>query len=157
MKYTGQLADPIEGRRSGLFDTEEQMQADAHRLAAEKISKLPALFLAHGVELGDWPALALALAVAHVPGFKIKAPAGRPTEWSVADDAEFRLDVDGVRQAGDLTVDRAISKVIASEPWSGKAKGMKIPALRKHYYRANEAWVRLVADARAYQTMVRDD
>lgn len=157
MKYTGDLGDPIASTRLGLFSSEEDAEREAHRIVAKKAEKIPALFQVHGVEVGDWPSLALALANAHVPGFRVGAPAGRPAEWTAADDAEFRLDVDAALAAGGKTVDRAIETVAKQDRWSKKAEKMKTTALRQHYYRANDAWIRLVSDARAYQTAKRDD
>lgn len=157
MKYTGELSKPIAGRRIGFFDFDAQVQAEAKRITDEQFAKLPALFAAHGVDPGNWAALALALAGAHVPGFKVKAPSGRPTEWSFADDAEFRLDVDAAVQAGAKSVDRAIASVAAADRWSAKAQGMKTTALRQHYYRAKESWIRMVSDARAYQAMGHEE
>jgi hypothetical protein len=157
MKYTGELSKPIAGKRIGFFESDVQIRAEAKRITDEQFAKLPALFAIHGVELGNWASLALALAGSHVPGFKVRAPSGRPTEWSSADDAEFRLDVDAAIQAGAKSVDRAITSVAAAERWNKKTQGMKTPALRQHYYRAKDSWIRMVSDARAYQALGQEN
>ena len=96
MKYTGSLGKTIAKKRMGLLAEEDDYQAEARLTMDEMFSKLPALFKAHDVIEGNFVALALALAKAHVPGFKVVRPAGRKTEWHSSVKAEFRLDVDAI-------------------------------------------------------------
>lgn len=87
-KYTGALASPLApkpmpGRGIGCItlDPERQKEIDRER-NAEWLRRFELLFEWHKVEFGDWPGLAAALAITHVPGFQIGAPRrgrGRPT------------------------------------------------------------------------------
>lgn len=156
MKYTGKLAKPIVRRRVGLLMTDEQLASIDRAEFAELFSKLPLLAEAHGVSHGDWFALAVSLARAHVPGFKFVEPAGRPVRWHALDKAHFKLDVDSFRATG-KTLDASIRIVAKRDEWSAKVAGMKPAALRQHYYSADPRWVGLASDARAYKSMVGDD
>ena len=119
-------------------------------------AKLPDLFKAHEVPKGNWMALALALAKAHVPGFKVVKRAGRKTEWNISDKAEFRLDVDGiVSESGDLLpVTEAIKLACRLDAWSSKTNPMTLAAVTKHYYNADLRFVEIVKKARAYESIV---
>ncbi|MDL2336457.1 MAG: hypothetical protein QFE16_01315 [Pseudomonadota bacterium] len=154
MKYAGPLNKPITRKRIGLLADEPTYQAESRRITAEMFSKLPALFAAHGVNEGDWLALSIELAKAHVPGFKVHNPAGRKTEWGVADKAEFHCDVDSKSAELDLSVVESIKQVIRLAAWKDKAKPMTMAALEKHYYEAEPRWIQIVKDARAYESIV---
>jgi hypothetical protein len=156
VKYKGRLSKPIVRRRVGPLASDEQRAAAVNAQVDELLSKLPLLADAHGVRHGDWFALAVSLARAHVPGFKIVEPAGRPTEWSFFDKAEFRLYVDSIRGSG-KTLDASIKYVAKSDKWSSKVAGMTLGALRKHYYSADPRFFAVLADAKAYESMVGDD
>src|SRR4051812_489405 len=94
MKYSGRLTTPIQTSRLGLLASDEEVTTEANRIVAEQFDKIPDLFEAHRVQYGDWMSLCHELAKAHVPGFRVSRPAGRPTEWGLWGDAEFRLAVD---------------------------------------------------------------
>lgn len=157
MKYTGNLAKRISQSKLGLLATDEDVQAGERRIMFERLCKLPELFEAHGVKPGlrveDFLALTLALAAVYVPGFKVSATRGRKTEWSVADRASFRLDVDAVIECSGLSVVEAIKRTIRLDAWKKKTKPMTISALEKHYYAADSVWVNVVRDARAYESI----
>jgi hypothetical protein len=159
MKYTDKLNKPITRKRSGLLDGEDAYQAEAKRFADEMIAKLPDLFKAHEVPEGNWVALALALAKAHVPGFKVINPAGRKTEWSIADKAEFKVDVDAVvvNAGNNLPITEAIKLACRSKAWIAKTKPMTLTALTKHYYTADLRFVEVVKSARAWQLHLEDE
>ncbi|MBP6119629.1 MAG: hypothetical protein WBP25_10150 [Giesbergeria sp.] len=154
MKYKGQLNKPIVRKRMGLLATDEQLGEAASKSFNDMVQKLPLLADAHGVAEGDWFGLAFELARAHVPGFKVVEPAGRPTEWSELDKAELRTDADDLIAARGVTrVTDAIGRVCKLERWAEKTKGMKVSALSKHYYDADARWVRVVRDARAWNQL----
>jgi hypothetical protein len=159
MKYSGRLQKPIVKRRVGVFSTEEDIRAAANAEVNEMFDKLDDLFAAFTLQKDDWCGLALALAKAHVPGFKFVAPAGRKTEWSVLDKAELKLDVDTIAESTGLPITEAIKRACKMEAWSAKTKKMSLPAITKHYYTADSRFVGIVRDARAWdahESMVRD-
>jgi hypothetical protein len=158
VKYTGKLAKPIVSKQLGLFATDADIKAEALRITTEKVNKISALFALHGVELNDWMNLAFELAEAHVPGFKVNKPAGRPTVWGKYYEAEFKLTVDSMKAANHgMTVTTAIRRVMKLDSWSVKTKGMKIAALSKHYYAADPRVVAMMKDAKAYELIVKGD
>ncbi|MBA3774000.1 MAG: hypothetical protein H0X13_16365 [Ramlibacter sp.] len=152
MKYTGRLGKPITRRPiGGLLNLDESIRTAIEAEANEMWAKLPDLFAAHAVRENDWCGLALALAKAHVTGFKVADPPGRRTEWSAVDKAELRIDADEVRDATGKTVEASIREATKVDRWKEKVKGMKPAALRQHYYQAETSWVQMVKDARAYR------
>lgn len=156
MKYTGTLNKPITKRRLSLLAL-YPLRDEYQRQTDEALSKLPDLFAAHDVQNGNWPALALALARAHVPGFKIVEPAGRPTEWGLADKAEFRFDVDTfvINSGNTMLVTEAIKLACRLDAWASKTKPMTLAAITKHYYTADLRFVEIVKDARAWDAHVK--
>lgn len=156
MKYTGTLNKGITRRRIGLLADSDAPQIEGKRITDEMFAKLPELFKAHGVELNNWPALALALAQEYVPGFKVINPAGRPTEWEEFDKAEFRLDVDAfiINSGNTLPVTEAIQRARRLDAWKSKTEAMKPAALRKHYDMADLRMVKLIQDAREYRNQL---
>jgi hypothetical protein len=157
LKYTGKLNKPIVRKRIGILANEDAYMAEAKRITDEMFAKLPDLFAAHGLQHGDWVALAMELAKAHVPGFQVNKPAGRKTEWDISHKAEFRLDVDAIVANSGLSVVEAIKLTIRSDAWAVKAAPMTIAALEQHYYKADMRWVQIVKDARAYESIVGTD
>ena len=142
MKYSGELAKGIAAKKLGLLATEEAVKAELHRVIEVKAKKLPALFAAYGVEPLNWMEMVFQLAEAHVPGFKVREPAGRPTEWGDVNKAEFKLTVDGMCEANPgMKITDAIRRVKNLVSWQAKTKDMKVPALSKHYYGADPIWV----------------
>lgn len=159
MKYTGSLGKTITRKRVGLIAV-DAYQAEEKRVNDEMLAKLPDLFKAHAVPGGDWVALALALARAHVPGFKIIRRAGRPTEWGLGDKAVFRLDVDTivVNSGNTLPVTEAIKLACRLDAWAEKTKEpMKLAAITKHYYTADLRFVEAVKEARARQAHLESE
>ena len=158
MKYTGKLAKPIVSKQLGIFATDDDIHAEALRVTTEKVNKVSALFAVHGVELHDWMDLAFELAEEYVPGFKVVRPAGRPTEWQEYDKAEFKLAVDDMKSANKgIATTEAIRRVCRLSHWTEKTKGMKVPALSKHYYAADSRFVSMMQDAKAYNLIVQAD
>ena len=156
MKYTGRLSKTIAQKRIGVFSGEDVYLAEAKRTTDEMFSKLPDLFKAHQVAEGNWVALALALAKAHVPGFKVVKPAGRRPEWDISHKAEFRLDVDTIIEKSGLkkiSVVEAIKLVCRRDDWAAKTKTMELSALEKQYYLADLRWVEVVRGARSYNAL----
>lgn len=153
MKYEGELKKPVVRKRLGLLaDT----HAEAERITIEVFSKLPALFEAHRVEPGDWMSLALELAKAHVPGFQVNAPAGRPTKWCVTEKAEFRIDVDSIISDKKLSIPEAIKLAIRQPRWAEQTARMTMGALEKQYKTTDMRWVKVVQDARSWEQMGGD-
>jgi len=153
MKYTGRLKKPIVRRPFGILASEEYVRAAVKAEVEEMFSKFDDLFVAFALQNDDWFALALALAKAHVPGFKIVAPAGRKTEWSVVDKAELKLDIDAIAGRSEVPITEAIKLACRLEAWAAKTKKMSLAAITKHYYTADPRWVEIVSDARAYRAM----
>lgn len=153
MKYTGSLSKTIAQKRIGGLAGEDAYMAEAKRTTDEMLSKLPDLFKAHQVTEGDWMALALALAKAHVPGFKVVRRAGPRIKWSVSTKAEFRLDVDTEREKSGLSVEKAIEHVWCLEAWRVAAIPTPLSALQQHYYSADLEFVEAIKRARAWQAL----
>lgn len=160
MKYTGALAKPIVQknrtfRLADLLNLKEFVDQPYKEMAA----KIPELFAAHSVNEGDWQALAISLAREHVTGFNIVRPPGRKTEWSVSDKAELRYDVEEIIKAGlkKIPITDALRRVQKLERWSEKTKGMNVAALRKHYDAADISFLPIIAEARAYETIVGEN
>ena len=156
MKYTGTLNKGITRRRFGPLAASDAHLSEANRIDSEMAAKLPELFEVHGVEMGNWFRLAMALAREHVPGFKVINPAGRPTEWEEYDKAEFRLDVDAfiINSGNTLPVTEAIRRARRLDAWRSKTEAMKPAALRKHYDKTDLRLVKMMQDARAHRNQL---
>jgi hypothetical protein len=92
--------------------------------------------------LRRWHALAMCLAVKHVPGFRIVPSPGRKVKWTGRLRAELRLAVEKLLLEAKLpakTVVWASDLLAKGEPWKSMVKGASKPgeALRKQYTRAN--------------------
>lgn len=158
MKYKGLLNKPVVRKHLGLLATDEQRAEAANRQFHELVAKLPLLAEAHGVAAGDWFGLAFELARAHVPGFKVIDPAGRPTEWGDIDKAKLKVDVDELIAAHNgMPVTEALRRVRKLDRWTEKTKDMKETALSKHYYGADVRWVKMLMDAKAWDSIVGND
>lgn len=135
------MARPIVRQRIGGFTADKELRNARIQAAHERdldamLAKLPALAAAHGVPVGNWLQLVLALAQEHVPGFRLVGRAGRPISWSQFERFRFHEDVDQLRQSNPkLTVTEAIRRGARLPAWSTKTKGMKIEALKQHYYK----------------------
>ena len=150
MKYDGELKKAVVRKRLGLLS---DTNAEAERITVEVFSKLPALFDAHGVQPGDWMALAIELAKTHVPGFQVNDPPGAPTKWCITEKAEFRIDVDSVIADMHLSIPEAIKLVIRQPRWIEKTTPMTLVALEKQYKTTDMRWVKVIQDARAWEKM----
>lgn len=152
MKYTGRLREPITRRAMGLLEDDEAHQAESKRITDEMFSKLPDLFQSHGVPDGDWRALVVGMAKAHVPGFNVVTRAGRKIEWSMAEKSAFRVDVDAIVAASDkrLPLTEAIRLARRAETWADKSKLMSAAALKKHYDKADLRFVEVVKAAQLW-------
>lgn len=168
MKYSGRLSEPVVKARLGPLADDSAVQNESTRIAGELVKKMPLLFEAHGIEEGNYAALAMALATAHVPGFKIIQPAGRPEEWTAADKAALRVDIDLLKaekaaEGRAITVRDAIKLVMQSETWkprAAKAEGkdgkLKISSIEQHYYAARQqtkaaiGWLEMATKAKAF-------
>jgi len=103
--YTGTLAEPVYQTAVGLLGGDSIMRRHAEKQVAEK---LPELFRWYGIDQTSsqrWIQLAVALAVAHVPGMQItdkrsKSP-GPAKKWAVGGELSRSLiqDVDSLRAA----------------------------------------------------------
>ena len=153
MKYTGRLREPITRRAMGLLEDDEAHHVESKRITDEMFAKLPDLFQSHGVPDGDWITLVMEMAKAHVPGFRLINGAGRKTEWSFVDKAEFRLDVDAIVSGlgGALPITEAIKLACRKEAWADKTKAMTLPAVTRHYYAADMRFVETVKRARLWE------
>ena len=153
MKYTGSLSKTIVGKQIAPLSGEDAFKVEYKRQDDEMLAKLPDLFRTHEVTVGDWVGLALALAKAHVPGFKVVRRAGPRTKWSFFTKAEFRLDVDTEREKSGLSVEKAIEHVWCLEAWRVAAIPTPLSALQKHYYSADLEFVEAIKRARAWQAL----
>ncbi|MGF6524742.1 hypothetical protein [Variovorax sp. PvP013] len=153
MMYEGKLKEPIVQQHHGLLS---DLNAEQQRINIEMLSKLPALFEAHQVEAGNWMRLAFELAKAHVPGFQVNAPAGRPLKWELAEKAAFRIDVDEIISDAKLSLSEAIKLAIRQPRWAEQAREMTMAALVKQY-KTTEMWsVEVLQDARRLEKMGTD-
>jgi hypothetical protein len=160
MKYTGTLAKPIARKAERLLLAEALREENKliNQPYEDRIKKFPALFEAHSVPFGDWMGLALSLAIEHVPGFRIVNPAGRKTEWGICEKAELKIAVDDILMAHPgMKITDAMRRVQRLDGWKEKTKNMKIAALSKHYYSADDMWVAIMRDAKAYNSIIRND
>lgn len=151
MKYEGPLKRRIPGKRFGLLAGDEEYVSDAARIADAQLAKLPALFQAHGVPFGEWHLLALELAIAHVPGFKVSKPVGRNTKWSELDKAELRIDVDAtIAATRHKTVGEALRHLQkTNEKWKPFLNGLGAHVMKEYYQDADPRWVLMALKSRA--------
>lgn len=128
MKYTGKLAKKIIFSQGTLLTSPRPPMA-------ELIEKLPNLFDFHHVERGDWAGLALALAMAHVPGFQFQKRAGAPKKLSALDKSDLRRDTDQLMvQHPNLSVPDALRRIGRTEKWKTRLLPIKsFRALRDAY------------------------
>jgi len=159
--YTGVLGQGIEYRQLGLLgllEGDDALQAEVDRQQVEMLLKVPELERALGVIPGDWRGLALALARAHVPGFRVVAPPGRPVEWSPMDKYEWSRAVQALRIASSRSLNDCIEKARKVGEWVDKTAGMSAGALRNHFYDGEKlkgsAMANVSDKAAAYQEMV---
>ena len=166
MKYTGDLSKPIVRARLVPLATDAEIGQESGRLASALADKMPLLFAAYGIEVGNYAALAMALATAHVPGFNVIAPAGRSKEWTGYDKAAFKLDIDEAKAKAQakgkpISLAVAIKLVMQLDEWKPRAekarasKGeVKISSLEQHYYAAGQptdaarAWLHIAESAK---------
>lgn len=157
MKYKGNLGKTIALKQIGLLSDADAYEKEAKRITDEMFGKFPDLFIVHQVTQGDWMALSLALAKAHVPGFKVVRPSGAPKKWESVARAEFRLDVDAIIEDKGLSVVESIKLAIRLYTWEAKTASMTIGALEKQYYSTDMRMVELIKKARSYELMVANN
>lgn len=154
-KYTGELLRPLVPPRIGLLMNEAQIAEKYAEIELERWKRMAILFDAHGVNQGDWQSLCFALAIAHVPGFKMaKGRAGAKTKWQDYDRAMLVL---AVEQTG-LSVTEATELLAKQEPWKSMvshARGAK--TLHDEYYRADQRMVRMARVAQAFDALSEEE
>jgi hypothetical protein len=84
--YKGKLAEPLHRdnyfRTPGLLaNPDEVARRGEEDLSKELICRLDLLFLHFGIDKTDWMSLAIALAIAHVPGFRWGKRKGPEKIW----------------------------------------------------------------------------
>lgn len=122
--YTGELARPIRADYSDIDKVIETLK-----------SRLPALAEFHGVdpEAHDAvPNLLFALIQAHVPGFRIQKPPGRPRTWEDGLGEAWRIEVEETKQRLNCSIRAAIAHLRAEQgtPWSSKSEENLEPRYR---------------------------
>jgi hypothetical protein len=126
-KYTGQLAEPIYEPIGGLLA--KLMRPTAKERALEQQAlKLQALFAWHGVDStapNAWTSLAIALALAHVPGMQVvhefKRQRGWKKSWKAGLGVELVRDVEAQTAKHPSTTLKAI-RALAKD----KTKGWRV-------------------------------
>ena len=166
--YTGVLNTPIDPEAiglpwgaggPGLLATDQEVSDAARRITDAQFEKLPALFAAHGVTLGNWSGLCLALAAEHVPGFKLKNKGGRPSKWTAYQQAEFVCDVEELRATG-LSIPESIKLVVRREPWKALTEEASIDRLKDIFDDARKQHpmvVSMIAKSRAFDRLTASD
>jgi hypothetical protein len=113
-KYTGQLAEPIYEPIGGLL-AEFTRNAAERRAQEQQVLKLRALFAWYGIDSTTpdaFTGLAIALALAHVPGMKVihdfKRRRGRKRSWKAGLGVELVRDVEALQAQRVMTTKEAI-------------------------------------------------
>ena len=124
--YTGELARPIRVRD----------YPDVDKIIETLKSRLPALAEFHGVDLeadDAIPSLLFALIRAHVPGFRIQNPPGRPRTWEDGLGEAWRIEVEETKQRLNCNTRAAIARLRAEKgtPWSAKSEENLEPRYRE--------------------------
>ncbi len=140
-EYTGELLKPIPKRGPGLIASvsEERWQAALNDAVLDQmvvtLRKLSLLAEAHHVKPGDWLGLTLALARAHVPGFKVVGKGGRPLVWDTFTTARYHQAVnDHQRRYRALTLEEAMRDVSKLPEWADKFGKRPSPETRRRRY-----------------------
>jgi hypothetical protein len=125
------------------------------------MKKVPALCRHYSVEPGDYFSLALALAVAHVPGFSMaKAPPGAKTKWSHFDTALLRFHLDALKERHPTWSDDKAAASIAKEGvWAVKLRKTGTnPAttLRRRAHMADARWVKMLHNLYHYEVEIKN-
>jgi len=123
--YTGELARPIRAKDCSNVD----------KVIETLQSRLPALAEFHGVNLeahNAIPSLLFALIQAHVPGFRIQKPPGRPRTWEDGLGEAWRIEVEETKQRLNCSIRAAIEHLRAEKgtPWSAKSEENLEPRYR---------------------------
>ena len=158
MKYKGILSKKTNYRTAQssarVRQSDERTQARIG-LEADFAKRVEALFDEHNVEHGDWRALAIKLAVAHVKGFQTGLKLGRKNTWDPWDRALLWVTIDEhcKKKPGGMSITKACSDFARRSVWKSKVRskgGVKqvAEALRKHYYKAAKADKRYINDVR---------
>src|SRR5262249_15050336 len=140
--YRGDLARPIrpvtaeDSIKLMLVAGQNGIAQSFAELKANRLNvKVPLLFRHYGIKEGDWRALALALAVRHVPGFaQAKNRSGPKRLWTPYERALLRLEIDTVRDERRCSFDDAVAVVLGRGHW--KRHGTQHAALKDQARRA---------------------
>ncbi len=138
--YSGVLATPMKlhsaGPRILLQETLPAREAEAKRKNAEQLAeRVVALFKHYGVAPGDFATLAMKLAQAHVPGFRIREPGeggrGRPSGIGTSEEIIER--VEQFREIIPLADKKGLKRAceILSKRRGSRCYGVKPATLRK--------------------------
>lgn len=141
-RYTGILAEPIDHRKIAgslglLADSSDNQFKEKYKM--ELVDRLAALFAHYGIPPKDEFAmakLALALASAHVPGFKditygTKRP-GRPRKWDFVRLTELYADVQSLVRDG-KNEHQACRVLATSGRYAKRYRGCKHKTLHRRY------------------------
>jgi hypothetical protein len=128
--YKGVLAVPMQfgvspfppsGRRYEASRAYVQERNDAYEMALSQ--RVCALFVHYGIQDGDYPALAMALAQQHVPGFAIaKGSSGAKTKWDAFETALLRVHIDVIQTERNKRFAEAARIAARSERWASKVR-----------------------------------
>ncbi len=159
-KYKGSLARPIKikpPKPISFLSTEEEREAlekkqkadtynSSFRNASEAIIKFGELFKHYKIDSNDpdrWFSLSLALAMEHVPGFRleIEGKKGRKEEWDMVKLLILYKDVEYKRWELKLKnatyTDSAICEILIKKQWKDKVKSAKV--LKNRYIEAKSS------------------
>lgn len=141
----------------GVLTPEQEAENNAawNRHWGELLRRMDLLAEFYNVPKGGWAALALHLAVDHVPGLQVTAAtAGRPMEWPPFRVAQLRHEMDSLiasRGAG-FSVASAAKVIAKRSEWKPKRATKPWEVLRRKYYEADRRWVHVLKDAAAWQS-----
>lgn len=143
--YTGALAEPIKlpAPAGWLLSAEQWTERRNEVYWASFEKKMPLLFQHFDLLPGDWKALALALAKAHVPGLQPVTPEQRGPKrfWTIAlmqaFMTEMQAEIEGPKQR---SVSDAANTLAKRQDWKQRLKGYQKPAevLRHKYFELNK-------------------
>lgn len=144
-KYTGELAKPLDPMPGfGAVPSKTKLNEEYSRKLS---SKLLLLFDHFGINRDDpslWVRLSLALAQAHVPGFKHRKKAGAKKQWNVFKLLQLQREVDVMKkqkgQPSRYGVSWACAQLKDQEPWkslTARKRNTK-EILRRNYHYANK-------------------
>ncbi len=143
-KYTGELAKPLDPM-PGFGAVPSKTSGD--RVSEVYSQQFRRLFDHFGIDCNNpslWVQLSLALAQAHVPGFRHRKKAGAKKQWDVFKLLQLQRDVDAmIEQKGQRSrygVSWVCAQLKDQEPWKSLTDGKGNPkeVLRRNYHYANK-------------------